>query len=230
MYRHIERRRYARQPVVIAVSRMCAEDFRKAGIKDVRVAYYQINLDRFQPRTKAPDGLTILCVAQNFKRKGVRTLIEAAALLRKRGRKLRVKVAGVGKPMRGENVEFLGAVNRIEEVYAGADVFCLPTFYDPCAIVITEAMACGLPTITSRYNGASELIRHGEDGFVLQDPGNPAELADVIDRLFDADLRARIGAAAMKAAHTFVGNPANDIAQLVEQLAIQKSRRTSVVS
>ena len=88
--------------------------------------------------------------------------------------KVHVVVAGAGKPIQAPNVEFLGPVKHIEKVYAEADVFCLPTFYDPCAIVITEAMACGLPTITSRYNGAAELIRHGEDGFVLQDPGNPA--------------------------------------------------------
>ncbi len=230
VHRHIERRRYARQPAVIAVSQMCAEDFRKCGLRDVRVAYYQINLDRFAAQPRTPDALTILCVAQNFKRKGVGTLVEAAELLRKRGRKFRVQIAGTGKAVSAPNVEFLGPVQNIEKAYAAADVFCLPTFYDPCAIVITEAMACGLPTITSRYNGASELIRHGEDGFILQDPGDALELADVLDRLFDAELRRKIGAAAVATARTFVENPANDIADIVEQLAMQKSRRTSAAS
>jgi UDP-glucose:(heptosyl)LPS alpha-1,3-glucosyltransferase len=222
VYRRIEALRYKRQPVVIAVSKMCAEDFRRAGIKNVRVAYYQINLDRFTPTQKQPDGLTVLCVAQNFRRKGVRTLIEAAA------GKFRVLIAGAGKPIPSPNVEFLGPVENIEKVYAQADVFCLPTFYDPCAIVIIEAMACGLPTITSRFNGASELIRHGEDGFVLQDPGNPKELAELLDRLKDVELRRKIGEAAVKTARAFVQNPANDIAGLIEQIA--RSRKTSAVS
>lgn len=222
VYRRIEARRYERQPIVIAVSQMCAEDFRKCGIRDVRVAYYQINLDRFAPTPKKSGMLTILCVAQNFRRKGVRTLVEAAGVLRD---KCRVLVAGAGQPIPAPNVTFLGPVSQIEKVYAEADVFCLPTFYDPCAIVITEAMACGLPTITSRYNGAAELIRHGEDGFVLQDPGDAAELANVIERLFDAELRHKIGTAAVKTARAFVENPANDIASLIEQLA--RSRKTS---
>jgi len=193
---------------------MCAEDFRKCGIKDVRVAYYQINLDRFAPTPKkSSDALTVLCVAQNFRRKGVRTLIKAAA------GKFRVLVAGADKPIPTPNVEFLGPVENIEKVYARADVFCLPTFYDPCAIVIIEAMACGLPTITSRYNGASELIRHGEDGFVLQDPGDPTELAELLEKLRDPEVRQRIGAAAVKTARAFVQNPANDIAGLIEQIA-----------
>lgn len=219
VYRRLEALRYQRQPVIIAVSKMCADDFRKAGLKDVRVAYYQINLDRFAPSARKPDAFTVLCVAQNFRRKGVRTLIEAAA------GKFCVLVAGAGKPIKASNVEFLGLVQNIEKVYAEADVFCLPTFYDPCAIVITEAMACGLPVITSRFNGASELIRHGEDGFVLQDPGDPAELAGVLEKLRDSGLRARIGAAAVKTAHAFVEDPGNDIAALIEKIA-----KTSVVS
>ncbi len=213
VHRHIERRRYERQPVIIAVSKMCAEDFRQCGVRDVRVAYYQINLDRFAPTERPADRYNILCVAQNFRRKGVRTLIEAAA------GKYRVLIAGAGRPIPASNVEFLGPVSEIEKVYAEADVFCLPTFYDPCAIVIAEAMACGLPVITSRFNGASELITHGRDGFVLQDPGNPAELAGLLDKLRDPELRRKMGAAAVKTARAFVENPANDMAALIEQIA-----------
>jgi UDP-glucose:(heptosyl)LPS alpha-1,3-glucosyltransferase len=210
VHRRIEAKRYARQPVVIAVSKMCAEDFRQCGVQDVRVAYYQINLDRFKPTDRPPERYNILCVAQNFRRKGVRTLIEAAA-----GR-YHVLVAGAGKPIPAPNVEFLGPVSDIEKVYAEADVFCLPTVYDPCAIVIIEAMACGLPVITSRFNGASELITHGVDGFVLQQMG---ELAGLLETLRDPELRQRISAAAVATARRFVEDPGNDIAALIEQIA-----------
>jgi UDP-glucose:(heptosyl)LPS alpha-1,3-glucosyltransferase len=219
VHRRIEALRYKRQPTIIAVSQMSADGFRKRGLKDIRVAYYQINLDRFSQTPRTSDTLTILCVAQNFRRKGVQTLVEAARILTQRGRKFRVQVAGKGEPTVAPNVEFLGPVDQIEKVYAQADVFCLPSFYDPCAIVITEAMACGLATITSRHNGASELLRHGVDGFILEDPGNSKELADLLDRLQDVELRRKIGAAAVKTARTFVQNPANDIAGLLEQIA-----------
>ena len=43
--------------------------------------------------------------------------------------------------------------------YAAADLYVHPTFYDPCSLVVLEAAACGLPIITSRYNGAAELFR-----------------------------------------------------------------------
>jgi UDP-glucose:(heptosyl)LPS alpha-1,3-glucosyltransferase len=224
IFRRIEALRYARQPIVIAVSQMCADDFRKCGIKDVRVAYYQINLDRFTPAPKKSGLLTVLCVAHNFRRKGLQTLISAATMLRG---KCRVLVAG-GEPVQAPNIEFLGPVDHIEKVYAQADVFCLPTFYDPCAIVVEEAMACGLPTITSHFNGASELIRDGEDGFILQDPSDPKELAELLDRLQDAEFRRRVGAAAAKKARTFLEHPANDIAGLIDQIA--RSRKTCAAS
>ena len=99
VYRELERRHFARrpQPYVIAPSRLIAEEFRSyhalpAG--RIRVVPYQVNLDRFSPERIAAlraasratlglreDTLTILCVAQNFRRKGVRPLIEAAAKL-----------------------------------------------------------------------------------------------------------------------------------------------------
>jgi UDP-glucose:(heptosyl)LPS alpha-1,3-glucosyltransferase len=247
VHRRLEALRFARQPVVITGSQMCARDFRShygVGETKLHVVYYQINLDRFSPAKMAamraaaraafqlaPDELTILCVARNYKRKGIRTLVEAAARLCERGRHFRVLVADstareaepyVRQAQRlgcADNIRFLRPVERIEEVYAAVDVFCLPTFYDPCALVIVEAMACGLPTITSRFNGASELIRDGEDGFVLQDPGNAGELADVLDRLFDAQLRHKVGTAAVATARGFVESPVSDIVRVVEQLA-----------
>ena len=55
--------------------------------------------------------------------------------------------------------------------YAAADVFVLPTFYDPCSLSVSEAAASGLPIVTSRFNGAAELLTEGVDGSVIADPG-----------------------------------------------------------
>ena len=74
--------------------------------------------------------------------------------------------------------------------------------------------------ITSRYNGASEMLHHGVDGFVLQEPADTAEFAGVLEKLFDPKLREQISAAAIATARAVcLQNPANDIVAAVEDLA-----------
>ena len=75
-------------------------------------------------------------------------------------------------------------------------MFVLPTFYDPCSLSVTEAAACALPPITTQWNGASELLSDGVDGYVLSDPADDATLADRMARLLDPRLRDRMGQAA----------------------------------
>ena len=80
-------------------------------------------------------------------------------------------------------------------------------------------MACGLPSITSRYNGASELMQQGVNGFVVAEPADTTALAAQLEGLFDPGLRRRVGsAAAARALEICVENPANEIARVVEDL------------
>ena len=53
----------------------------------------------------------------------------------------------------------------------------LPTYYDSCSLSVLESIACGTPAITTRQNGASELIEHGREGFVLDAPSDDVALA-----------------------------------------------------
>ncbi|HSQ55725.1 MAG TPA: glycosyltransferase family 4 protein, partial [Gemmata sp.] len=57
---------------------------------------------------------------------------------------------------------------EVERFFAAADAFVFPTVYDPFGLVITEAMASGLPVVTSRAAGAAELIAHGVEGFLTE--------------------------------------------------------------
>ncbi len=75
-----------------------------------------------------------------------------------------------------ERVIFFGQSDSVERIYGAADVFLLPTPYDPFALVATEAMSCGLAVIVSQEAGASEIVRHGENGLVLKDVGRVEEL------------------------------------------------------
>jgi UDP-glucose:(heptosyl)LPS alpha-1,3-glucosyltransferase len=89
---------------------------------------------------------------------------------------------------------------EVERWYGAADVFVLPTPYDAFGMVVTEAMACGLPVVTTRAAGAAELVADGEAGFLLDVPVDESLLRDRMRRLAsDAALRARLGAAAAAA-------------------------------
>ena len=93
-------------------------------------------------------------------------------------------------------VVFAGRVDDPLPYYAAADCYVHPTYYDPCSLVVLEAAACGLPLITSRYNGASEMFRDGEDVLLVDDPADDAELAGAMRTLLDDAARRRLGAAA----------------------------------
>jgi UDP-glucose:(heptosyl)LPS alpha-1,3-glucosyltransferase len=84
-----------------------------------------------------------------------------------------------------ERTHFIGATSAVQRYYAAGDLLVLPTLYDPFANVCLEAMACGLPVVTTAGNGAAEIIIPGENGFVQHDPGNAAELASLLAECLD---------------------------------------------
>ena len=259
-YGRIERRQFTRRPppYLITVSHMAARSFEQdyhLSADRIRVVHNQIDAQRFSPeslRVKRPaarealavrDELVILFVGQNFRRKGVRPLIETAGLLRKKRADFRVVIVGLGQRQAApyerlarqlgcaEQVTFRSESRQVQEWFAAADVFCLPSFYDSFGMVVLEAMTAGLPVIISQYCGVAELIHPGADGFVVERPHDAAEIVSQILPLFDRQQRAQIGAAANATARKVCeANTGNDIASVVEELAMRKSRQTSAAS
>src|SRR5204863_5646925 len=76
-----------------------------------------------------------------------------------------------------DRVRFLGHCPDMRNAYFAADFLVHPTFYDPCSLVVLEALACSLPVITSRANGASELLHPLQEGYVVVDPHDHQRLA-----------------------------------------------------
>jgi UDP-glucose:(heptosyl)LPS alpha-1,3-glucosyltransferase len=96
-------------------------------------------------------------------------------------------------------ITFLGATDKVEKMYAAADAFLLPTPYDAFAMVVSEAMACGLPVIVSREAGAAELIQHGLNGLLLDDVTSAPELSRCMKSLsLDRRRAVELGCAARK--------------------------------
>ena len=131
-----------------------------------------------------PDDLVALFVGHNYWLKGLRPLLLAmrrAAPTRPRrpGRSTCWPAAGASPARSGRwsatwgwatSVHLLGFQPDIRPCFHASDFFALPTYYDPCSLVVFEALACGLPVITTACNGAGELITEGREGFVVPAP------------------------------------------------------------
>lgn len=233
-------------PVVLALSRMVYKDMQRLhDLPDarLRLIYNGVDVERFTPdfgrdrrqatRTRLgikDDELMFLIVAHNLRLKGVPTLIRALGLLRREGTAAKAVVVG-GKRSRAmkqlakwhqveHDITFVGPVADPRDFYAAADVYVQPTFYDPCSLVVLEAMACGLPVITSSFNGAGELLTPGKQGFVLNDPGDARSLAELMRQTLNADRRHAMSQEARRLAlqHTFEDN-VRTIVNLYEELA-----------
>jgi len=86
-------------------------------------------------------------------------------------------------------VIFAGSTNEPEKYYGAADLLVHPTLYDACSLTVLEALASGLPVITSTSNGASGILTNGQEGFVIQDPRDVKILCEKITYFFDEGKR-----------------------------------------
>ncbi len=233
---------------VIAVSQMCArdyQDFHGVSADRIRLVYHGADNERFSPahrnrwrepvrqRLQVREGeVLLLFVGHDYQRKGLATAVRAARRLAAEGAPMRLLVVG-GKGRRRDRsaaatdrlVIYAGAADDPVPYYAAADVFVLPTFYDPCSLSVSEAAASGLPSVTTRFNGAAELLTEGVDGSVLSDPADDAELAAALRPLLDLRVRRRMGDAARKLAlkHTLDRN-CDEIVSIYQQIAGEKLR------
>lgn len=220
--RVLERRQYATTTgIIIPVSRMVQTHLRTLHGVDparMRLVYNGVDTQCFSLERRSQDRATIrgrlglqhetlyLFVACNFRLKGLATVLRAMRILIADGQLVHLAVVG-GGPIEifqriaarlgvSKYTTFCGFVEETVPYYAAADVFVFPTFYDPCSLVALEAWAGGLPVITSRYNGAAELMTPGEEGFVVDDPRDARQLALQMECLLDESLRARMARAA----------------------------------
>jgi UDP-glucose:(heptosyl)LPS alpha-1,3-glucosyltransferase len=158
-----------------------------------------------------PDQTALLFAGTGWERKGLLFAIEAAALCRDGN--MRLLVAGRGNARlykttrlrfwREEPVKFLGEVGDMLRVYAAADIFILPTIYDPFSNACLEALACGLPVITTGSNGFSEIIENGVHGSIVDQAGDLPGLRDAILFWSDPSRRAAARSTNMQLATQF---------------------------
>ena len=208
-------------PVVLCLSDYVKETVRRQypRFPEDRLAtlFNAVRLDQFDPANAATSeqgadvrrliappsgGVVGLMVAQDFGRKGLREAIEALAATGDP----RIHLAVVGRPDAtayrelakslgvGDRVRFVGATSRVYDFYAAADFFVLPTRHDPCSLVVLEALAMGLPVISTKQNGACEIMTSGEHGFVLEGADDREGLIAAMRTMTHGPTRARMRA------------------------------------
>jgi UDP-glucose:(heptosyl)LPS alpha-1,3-glucosyltransferase len=126
-------------------------------------------------------------------------LLVGRGAVRKGHEQARQVVEQLGAPARLVIIDSPPACS-MPDVYAAADVFLFPTRYDPFANVTLEAMAAGLPVMTTRSNGAKQVIEDGKNGFLVEDAFAIDEMCEQLRKLQDIHLRRVVGVAAQETA------------------------------
>jgi len=189
-----------------------------AGVEKLHCIYHGLDLSEFafsRPRALDSKPPLILSVARLVEKKGLSDLIFAADTLRRRDRNFRVEIVGDG-PLRqsleaqvqrmglDDRVSFLGALphDELRRIYQRACVFALPCVVaadgdrDGIPNVLLEAMASGVPVVSTPVSGIPEVVNSEAEGLLVP-PGSPARLADAVDRLLNSpELREKLALAA----------------------------------
>ncbi len=196
---------------VIVPSRRAAHDIgywygRTAG---VHVVPHGFTVMSRRNASRAEFGLppdTLLALYAGDARKGldealhaiVPTVAHLAVVTNSRASRYRARAEALGV---AERVHWIGPLDDISQAYALADLLLYPSRYDTFGLVVSEAMAAGLPVIASPRTGVSELLRDGENALLADDPATAAAALDRLGR--DAVLRRRLGDAARVTAQTY---------------------------
>ncbi len=223
----LEKRIYSNPRVALAaVSGLTAgELLRFFGRSDVQVIPNAIDLHTFNPEIRLTrraearrhlqyneEDFVLLLIGNDWKKKGLGALLEAVA----RCKDLPFRVLVVGRDERvpyDETIQRVGLEGRVQfadpsadvvRFYAAADAYAGPSLLDDFGLPPAEAMACGLPVITSAKSGVSEMVADGRDGFVLRDPKDAAELARILRVVYEhPELRRKVGETAAVTAQQF---------------------------
>jgi len=226
-FRALERRQYSRghRPLIVVNSEMVRRHFAHyygIGADEVCVVRAAIDVNRFaeqdRPRRRLewrqrwsidPAETVALFAAMNYRLKGLNPLLRAFRRLAD-APSFRLLVLGNPRTQAyerlaqqlgiAERVTFAGHCMEMRNAYFASDFLVHPTFYDPCSLVVLEALACGLPVVTSRYNGASELLGPLGAGCVVDNPHDDKRLARSMRQFLDPARRSACAAAARRLA------------------------------
>jgi glycosyltransferase involved in cell wall biosynthesis len=203
-----ERSEYAAADRIVVPSRFVANTFIEEGIpaEKLRICPYGANRARFKPvGAPDPEAFEVLFVGQVGARKGIPLLLEAFARVKHPRKRLKI-IGGVMPELKAwlserrfDDVEFLGLVPNTELAahYSSAHVFALASIEEGLAMVIGEALACGVPVVATANTGVEDILTDEVEGFVVRDRTIEAFSERLQQLADDPALRARMSAAAL---------------------------------
>jgi len=246
--------RRPRPPFIAAVSeyvaRQAHEHFRFPNDR-VRVIFNGVELDHTPPAERQahrkavreqyqiqPDELLALFIAHNFKLKGLKPLLLAVERLVGRNLPIRLLIVGHGNTLPyqrlarsmgiADRIQFAGATAVARPFLYAADMLAHPTYYDPCSRVVLEAIASGLPAVTTRHNGAAEILTDNVTGQIVDDPDDIPALTEAMARLADPAHRAAVATGALDLCDRFdIRNHTKKMIRLYEEVRETKPSRTA---
>lgn len=183
----------------------------------------------------ANGDFVLLLIGNDWKNKGLATLIEAVAACR--DLPLRVLVVGQEDPESwrqalglaglSSRVTFSAPSAEVVDFYAAADCYVSPSLEDSFALPVAEAMASGLPAVTSALAGISSFVTDGVDAFVLASPTDRAQLAQILRRFAtERELAAQMGEAAARTASAWTWEAHSEkVWQVLEDALARKAAR-----
>ena len=244
----LENKVYGRDDIVLAaVSEKGAQDIqaRFGPKKHLSVIYHGVDCAKFNPQQRMnlrpaaraelalpSDAFAVLFIGNDWRNRGLPCLLEAVGMLQ--GPQVHLLVVGTdataGYQQSVDNLGLAGRVHflpprrDVEFYYAAADAYAGPSLEDTFSLPPAEAMACGLPVITTRATGVSEIIHHNEDGLILENPADAKTLSGWLARLADdRNWRDQLGLAAARTAaqYTWAANSAR-LQQVINSLIKSK--------
>lgn len=196
----------------------------------ITVIHNAVDLEKFYPdgvsrqKTRndlklSPTDQAIGIIGQITPRKGQLPLLEAFALVLKQLPQAKLIVVGAPLFNRDENyfrslteraqtlsiadqVRFLGAREEIPAITGALDLLVVNSLVEPFGLVVLEGMACGTPVLATAVDGIPEIIRHGDDGWLVPSGDKNALAAAIVDLINQAQLRAKLSAAALAKVRT----------------------------
>ncbi len=213
---------------IVAISEMVKHDIMRwyrIPEEQIDVIYNGVDIERFHPKSRQyrdeirskhgiGDEVVFLFVSNNFRMKGLEYLIRALGGVKREG-PLPFKCLVLGRDRKTPYIRlakkegiagdmiFAGSTDEPEKYYGASDLLIHPTFYDACSLTVIEALASGLPVITTWSNGSGWILTQGQEGFVISDPRNIQELKNKICYFFNKEARERASIAARRLAEAY---------------------------
>ena len=243
----LERKIYSNPRIALAaVSERTANQLAHYfGRNDVRVIPNGVDVRTFYPAARltarstsrqhfhySEHEIVVLLIGNDWRNKGLAVLLLATAKCA--DLPLRLLIVGGDDPAewRGtisklsleHKVQFAGPSSNVLQFYGAADVLAAPSLEDSFNLPVLEAMACGLPVITSGEAGVASLLKQGEDCFILEQPGDAAALATYLTQLCKEEtLRHKLGENAVRTAARFTWKKSvNELAMFMEEAVKSK--------